>query len=247
MLCERLDRLPLALELAAARTKLLTPDALLERLGSRLDLLRGTRDADPRHATLRATIAWSYDLLSPDEQRLLARLSVFAAGCTLESAEAVCDADLETLGSLLDKSLLRRRTGALGEERFWLLETIREFAWERLEGSGELELSRGAARAAHAVDRALGESRGRGSSSRGEQRHEVVQAELDDLRAALDWAVEGDVELGFELAIALESHWAAAHPGRGPSPRRAALRARATPCHPRCAPPGSACAGASRT
>jgi len=89
VLCRRLDRLPLAVELAAARTKLLSPEALLERLGSRLDVLRATRDADPRHATLRTTIAWSYELLSPSEQRLFGQLSVFAAGCTLDSAEAV--------------------------------------------------------------------------------------------------------------------------------------------------------------
>ena len=134
-LCVRLDQLPLALELAAARTKLLSPEALLERLGDRLDLLKGARDVDERHATLRATIAWSHDLLDADEQRLFRRMSVFRGGCTLETAEQVCDADLDTLASLLDKSLLRRRTGRLGEERFWMLETIREFAAERLEES----------------------------------------------------------------------------------------------------------------
>jgi class 3 adenylate cyclase len=117
-LCERLDRLPLALELAAARTKLLPPEILLERLGGRLDLLKGTRDADERHATLRATIAWSHDLLDADEQRLFARLAVFRSGCTLESAEAVCEAELDTLASLLDKSLLRRPHRPPGEERF---------------------------------------------------------------------------------------------------------------------------------
>ena len=138
-LCERLDRLPLALELAAARTKLLTPEQLLERLGHRLDALKGTRDADARHATMRATIAWSHDLLDEDEKRLFARLSVFRGGCTLETAEAVCDASLDPLGSLLDKSLLRRRTGRLGEERYSMLESIRQFASERLEGSGEPE------------------------------------------------------------------------------------------------------------
>ncbi len=138
-LCERLDRLPLALELAAARTKLLSPERLLERLGDRLDLLKGTRDADERHATLSATIAWSYDLLDEDEQRLFRHLSVFRGGCTLETAERVCETDLDTLASLLDKSLLRRRTGRLGEERFWMLETIREFAAEQLEASDEAE------------------------------------------------------------------------------------------------------------
>ena len=135
-LCERLDGLPLALELAAARTKLLAPEALLDRLADRLDALKGTRDAEERHMTLRATIAWSYDLLDEDEQELFASLGVFRGGCTLETAELVCDADLDPLASLLDKSLLRRRTGRLGEERYWMLETIREFALERLRESG---------------------------------------------------------------------------------------------------------------
>ena len=108
-LCLRLDELPLALELAAARTALFSPGQLLERLSERLDLLKGERDADPRQQTLRATIEWSYDLLSEDEQALFARLSVFAGGCTYEAAEQVAGADPDTLQSLLDKSLLRKR------------------------------------------------------------------------------------------------------------------------------------------
>ncbi len=131
-LCSHLEGLPLAIELAAARTRLLSPEQLLERLSSRLDLLKGTRDADPRQHTLRATIDWSYELLSPDEQRLFSRLSVFSGGCTLETAEAVAEADLDLLESLLDKSLLRR-----SQDRFWMLETIREYAAEKLEQSGE--------------------------------------------------------------------------------------------------------------
>ena len=136
-LIRRLDGLPLAIELAAARVKLLGPEQLLERIAQRLDLLKGGRDADERHATLRATIAWSYDLLTEEEQQLFARLAVFRGGCTLDAAEAVCEADLDTLASLLDKSLVRRRTDADGEERFWMLETIREFATERLRSTGE--------------------------------------------------------------------------------------------------------------
>jgi predicted ATPase len=127
-LCRRLDDMPLAVELAAARTSVLTPQQIVERLSQRLDLLKGGRDADPRQQTLRATIEWSYSLLSPDEQQLFSRLSVFAGGCTLEAAEDVADADLDTLQSLVEKSLLRFTDG-----RYWMLETIREYALERLE------------------------------------------------------------------------------------------------------------------
>ncbi len=127
-LCARLDSLPLAVELAAARTTALSPAQILERLAGRLDLLKGGRDADPRQQTLRATIEWSYELLSPEEQELFARLSVFAGGCNLEASEEVCEADLDTLQSLVEKSLLR-----FSDERYWMLETIREFAAQRLE------------------------------------------------------------------------------------------------------------------
>ncbi len=126
-LCTRLDDLPLAIELAAGRTALFSTDELLERLSGRLDLLRGDREADPRQQTLRATIEWSYDLLSPDEQRLARSLSLFAGGCTFEAAEVVCGADPDTLQSLIDKSLVRKRATDEGS-RYWMLETIREFA-----------------------------------------------------------------------------------------------------------------------
>jgi predicted ATPase len=134
-ICRRLDRLPLALELAAARVKALSPAQILERLEQRLPLLTGgPRDAPERQRTLRATIAWSYDLLSPEEQTLFARVSVFSGGCVLTAAEHVCGADLDTLQSLVDKSLLR-----FDEERYAMLETIREYALERLEESGEAD------------------------------------------------------------------------------------------------------------
>jgi predicted ATPase len=134
-ICRSLDYLPLAVELAAARTKVLSPAAILQRLERSLPLLTGgPRDAPERQQTLRATIAWSHDLLSADEQRLFARLSVFAGGCTLEAAETVCGAELDVLESLLDKNLVRR-----SGDRFWMLETIREFALERLEVSGGAE------------------------------------------------------------------------------------------------------------
>jgi predicted ATPase len=130
-LCARLEQLPLALELAAARVRVLSPEQLLDRLSGRLDLLKAGRGVDARQQTLRATIEWSHDLLTGDEQRLFARLAVFAGGCTLDAAEDVCDADLDVLQSLVDKSLLRH-TG----DRFWMLETIREFAAERFEAAG---------------------------------------------------------------------------------------------------------------
>ncbi|CAN5151340.1 hypothetical protein BH09ACT13_BH09ACT13_12100 [soil metagenome] len=115
-LCARLDSLPLAVELAAARTKALTPDQILERLSQRLDRHTGGRDADPRQLTLRTTIEWSYELLLPTEQQLYARSSVFAGGCTLEAAEEVAEADLDTLQSLVEKSLVR-----FSNARYWML------------------------------------------------------------------------------------------------------------------------------
>jgi predicted ATPase len=127
-LCRALDNLPLALELAAARANVLSPKQILERLSKRLDLLKGGRDADPRQQTLRATVEWSYELLTSEEQGLFTSLSVFAGGCTLEAAEEIANADLDTLQSLLHKSLLRHT-----EDRFWMLQTIREYAAGRLD------------------------------------------------------------------------------------------------------------------
>jgi predicted ATPase/class 3 adenylate cyclase len=195
-LCHRLEGLPLALELAAARTAILTPAQLLERLSLRLDLLKGGRDADPRQQTLRATIEWSHDLLSPAEQRLLARLSVFVGGCTLEAAEAVADADLDSLHSLVDKSLLR-----FTDERFWMLETIREYAAERLEKAGEA----GHVRSRHArfvssslaepplLDRAIWAV--------------MLESERQNLRSALNWAL-GNETSDVGLALASQYGWA---------------------------------------
>ena len=135
-LCTRLDRLPLAIELAAARAGLFTPSQLVARVGERLDLLKGARDADPRQRTLRATLDWSYELLDERERRLFERFSVFSGGCTYDAAEQVCDADADTLQSLIDKSLLRRRD-AKPEPRYWMLETIREYAALRHAAAGD--------------------------------------------------------------------------------------------------------------
>src|SRR6266511_384052 len=115
-LCRALDNLPLAIELAAARTSVLSPAQIIERLSQRLDLLKGGRDAEARQATLRATIEWSHDLLTEEERRLFARLAVFRGGCMLDAAEEVAKADLDTMQSLVHKSLLRHR-----DERFWML------------------------------------------------------------------------------------------------------------------------------
>jgi predicted ATPase len=136
-LCSALDNLPLAVELAAARTDVLSPARILERLERRLDLFRGARDADPRQQTLRAAIQWSHDLLDDDEQRLYARLAVFAGGCTLDAAEEVVEAELDVLEALVQKSLVRH-----SGERFWMLETNRGYALERLDELGEAEAMR---------------------------------------------------------------------------------------------------------
>jgi predicted ATPase/class 3 adenylate cyclase len=140
-LCARLDNLPLAVELAAARVQALSPAQILARLASRLDMLQGGRDAVPRQQTLRATIDWSYELLDEEEQRTFRSLSVFAGGSTFDAAAAVCDAELDTLQSLIEKSLLRR-----SGDRYDMLETIREFAAEELEAAGQT----GSARDRHA-------------------------------------------------------------------------------------------------
>ncbi|TML87830.1 MAG: adenylate/guanylate cyclase domain-containing protein [Actinobacteria bacterium] len=130
-LCQRVDNLPLPIELAAARTSLFSPEQLLERIGERLDLLKGSRDADLRQQTLRATIDWSYELLDAEERRVFRGFSVFAGGATLAAAEEVCDADADTVQSLLDKSLVRRRDTKIGP-RYWMLESLREYALEQM-------------------------------------------------------------------------------------------------------------------
>jgi predicted ATPase/Tfp pilus assembly protein PilF len=201
-ICRRLDCLPLAIELAAARVKALSPSVLLERLEQRLPLLTGgSRSAPERQRTLRATIAWSHDLLTPSEQDLFARLAVFVGGCTLEAAEEICGADVDAIASLVDKSLLRR-TG----DRYWMLETIREFASERLDqlaDSGVLR-DRHAGFYAALSERARPELRARGAR----EWLERLDAEYANVRASLEHLLEsGDADDALRLSGAIWMYW----------------------------------------
>jgi predicted ATPase len=213
-ICVRLDGLPLAIELAAARVKVLSPSAMCTRLASRLQLLTGgARDLPQRQQTLRAAFDWSHDLLTPAEQKLFRRLSVFVGGCTLEGVEAVCDTkgDLELdlldgMASMVDKSLLQQLEQANGESRFTMLETIREYAREKLEASGE-EARTKRAHAAYclvlAEEAAMAESGAEGAEVR-----ERIALEHDNFRAGLEWLTEsGDADWGLRLGTALFRFW----------------------------------------
>jgi predicted ATPase/class 3 adenylate cyclase len=212
-ICVRLDGLPLAIELAAARIKLLTPRAMLERLSSRLKLLRGgARDLPERQRTLRGTIEWSHALLEESERVLFARLAVFSGGRTLEAIEAVCDAKgdlavdtLDGVSSLLDKSLLRQEEGPEGEPRFVMLETIHEFAREKLQASGEAEETR---RLHAEYFLALAEEAEPELSGADQLAClERLEAEHDNMRAALQWSLEKEPETALRLAVALARFW----------------------------------------
>jgi predicted ATPase/class 3 adenylate cyclase len=202
-ICRRLDDLPLALELAAARVNSLSSRQILERLGERLSLLTGgARDLPERQRTLRDTIAWSYDLLAGVEQRLFRRLAVFAGGCMFEAAEAVCDADLDTLASLVDKSLLR-----FDGERYLMLGTIRDYAAGQLEASGEAG-EVGGRHAEHFLalaEQAAPELDGRDAAAWLER----LDPENDNLRAALLLVRDsGKADDLLRLAVALGRFWA---------------------------------------
>jgi predicted ATPase/class 3 adenylate cyclase len=211
-ICARLDGLPLAIELAAARIKLLSPRAMLDRLGDRLRLLTGgARNLPERQRTLRGAIEWSYDLLDAGEKTLFTRVAVFSGGFTLEAMETICDAGgelpldvFEGVSSLLDKSLLRQEEGAEGEPRFVMLETIHEYARERLEQSGEA----GEIRRLHAgyflALAEQGESKLRGPEEA--KLLERLEIEHDNMREALSWALDGE-EAGLRLAGALWRFW----------------------------------------
>jgi predicted ATPase/class 3 adenylate cyclase/tetratricopeptide (TPR) repeat protein len=210
-ICYRLDGLPLAIELAAAFVKVLPPQALLKRLEKRLPLLTGgSRTLPARQQTMRDAIAWSHDLLTPEEQTLFRRLAVFAGGCTIEAAEAVVNSEgtLDVFGgiaSLVNKSLLRQEDGADGEPRFRMLETVREYALEELQASPDEDRMRQAHVAyllslAQAGDLA---DRGRGFESRLAR----LGAEDVNLRAALEWTLLHDPEQALCLTASLGSYW----------------------------------------
>jgi predicted ATPase/class 3 adenylate cyclase len=225
-LCRALDNLPLALELAAARAAVLSPAQILQRLSSRLDLLRGGRDADPRQRTLRATIEWSHDLLTPTDQELFARLAAFRGGWTLDAAEEVAGATIDGLESLVDKSLVRH-----ADDRFWMLETIGDYASEQLQASGGAdEIPRRharffLARAEDALPTLRNEELGGGRASR--ERHE---RDLDNFRAALDHLeADADPELAVRMAAALAPLWASGHIQEGRDRIERALRLDGTP------------------
>jgi len=209
-ICTRLEGLPLAIELAAARTKLLPPVALLSRLGNRLQLLTGgKRDAPQHQQTLRMTLDWSYDLLEPDAQRLFARFGVFAGGCTLASAEAVCGGDgsvLEGLSALVDESLVRQRETDTGEPRFSMLEVVREYALERLSGSGEGDDTR-RRHLEHFVS--LAEEAELELADRDQIAWFArLEDEHDNLRAALAFALESDdPSSALRLAVGVRRFW----------------------------------------
>ena len=207
-ICIALDGLPLAIELAATRVGVLPPAALLERLDSRLRLLKGgARDAPERQRTIRATIDWSYDLLEPQEQRLFVRLAVFAGGCTLESAERICGDGLDVVDGLasLTDSGLARVEGTDEEPRFVTLETIREYAVERLDESGEAEELRRRHGEHFLALAEEAEPNLRGSPGRWLER---LDREHDNLRAALDWfEASGEREHALRLAGALWRFW----------------------------------------
>jgi predicted ATPase/DNA-binding XRE family transcriptional regulator len=210
-ICRRVEGLPLALELAAARVKLLSPREMVPRLTNRLAFLTGGfRDGPDRHQTMRQAIAWSFELLEPEEQRLLLQLSVFVGGWTLEAAERVAHGDVDVvslLSSLADNSLIHRIERENGQVRFGMLETIREFAWEQLESLGDLRTARD--RHAHYMLE---------SAERAERHHigpdqdewiSLTDAELFNLRAASDWLLGGgsDPSSALRLAAALSWFW----------------------------------------
>ena len=211
-ICARLDGLPLAIELAAARIKLLSPSAMLARLESRLNLLTGgALDLPTRQQTLRSTVDWSYGLLNPSEQTLFRRLSVFTGGCSLEAVEAVCDTKgnlgldvLDGMASMVDKSLAQHVEQLDAETRFVMLSTIREYALERLAGSAD----EAATRRAHAAYYLVLAEEGAEDAVSHPEWLDRLEVEHDNFRMALDYLVKtGDADWGLRLGAALFHFW----------------------------------------
>jgi predicted ATPase/AraC-like DNA-binding protein/class 3 adenylate cyclase len=213
-ICQKLDGLPLAIELAAARLKLFSPEALLRRLTNTLDILRSSSAAHPdRHRTLTSAIDWSYSLLSPVEQTLFRRMSVFSGGCTLEAAEKVCfqgyqeHLDLiDHIASLVDHSLIQRQTQEDGEPRFYLLETMKAFGQARLETSLEIEdvmanyISYFSNVVVEAERHLIGHEQANWLGK--------IELELDNLRSILSWIEKrGEPELGLKICVAFWRYW----------------------------------------
>jgi predicted ATPase/DNA-binding CsgD family transcriptional regulator len=226
-ICRKLDGLPLAIELATARLRMLPPQALLERLERGLALLSGgVRDAPPRLRSMRDAIAWSYALLGPSQQALFRRLGIFAGGWSLDAVEPVCLADIEDLepldglASLLDQSLIRRSPIDTSQPRFEMLHVVREFALDRLAAAGEEDSVRRAyARYFYQLAQRAGAARG----AEQERRYETVTLELNNLRAILAWAISDrrhpvDLDEALELAGVLWFYWI--HHSRGPGEAR---------------------------
>ncbi len=213
-ICTRLDGLPLAIELAAARVKLLSPSAMQSRLESRLQLLTGgAKDLPERQQTLRGTIDWSYDLLTEAEQKLFRRVAVFVGGCTLEGVEAVCNTKhdlgldvLEGMASLVDKSLVQQIERGEAESRFVLLDTVREYGLERLVASEEETATR---RAHAAFCLVLAEdSASQAADPAQTEWVRLFETEHDNFRAALEWLTQtGNTDWGYRLGAALFQFW----------------------------------------
>jgi predicted ATPase len=205
-ICASLDGLPLAIELAAARSKLLAPREMLERLEQEPHLLGpGPRDAPARQQTLAAAISWSYDLLDDIERLAFARLGVFAGGCTIEAAGQVCGIGLDQLATLVENNLLRRRETASGEARFTMLETVRHFAVARLEEAGAGEMRQRHAEWLTELAETAEARIAEGDELTGWL--DRFQAEHDNIRAALTWALAEAPELALRLASALRIFW----------------------------------------
>jgi predicted ATPase len=202
-LCERLDRLPLAMKLMAGQLKMFSVEQLTDGLSSVLDI-QGQRDTDPRHRTLRATIEWSHSLLGPEEERAFRRISVLPAGATADALREITGADLDTLLLLLERGLIHRRNDG-PRPRFWMLETIREFAGERLEEAGEITLMR----ERHAdFYRALASRAGVGLDGATEDWLRILDPELENMRSTLSWFLDrADFGSAQEVAGSLGRYW----------------------------------------